>query len=755
MSKLIFIISLLCVLSITIPVTFAQDRNKYFTFRVVDQKTGRGVPLVELKTTNKITYYTDNNGIIAFLEPDLMNQEVYFHIKSHGYEYPADGLGYRGLALKPIPGDSVLIKIKRINIAERLYRITGEGRYHHSLLVGHPVPVKEPLLKGKVMGQDTFVETLFNGKIYWLWGDTDCPFYPLGNFATSGATSILPWKGGTDPDIGVELDYFVNDRGFSKKMCPIEGPGLVWMHWLSTLKDKSGSEKLIGSYTRVKNLEENYEQGLVMFNETTQLFEPLVRFELNSPLFPDGHSFRAMVNGQEYLYFSFSTPYSLRVIADMEHITDLSTYEAYTCLTEGSRYDTTNLKIDRGPDGQLIYGWKTNTEPLNAEKEQFLQKKGELKAGETWFNLHDILTGDPIISHSGSVSWNDFRKKWIMILQEVGETSYLGEVWYAEGDTPTGPWVYARKIVTHDNYTFYNVGQHPLFDQQNGRLIYFEGTYTNSFSGNPEQTPRYDYNQIMYRLDLSDSLLYLPAPVYRIKNNKTNYLYLQSKMLDSTDAWRLIEDIPFFAVPPDRKLTGMIPVFAEKEKGKIRFHVKTSREQRKAEHPLFFGLPELYENTLDGTWECLVDDYPLTLELQTDGKQVKGKIINNHLKIEKGTFLNNQLELVIKDTSNLESFTITAFLKSENLNGEYNEIKGGNTGVFTGKRSGELWKQYLSPMLVPLYEFQDEKGTYFYSVDSEKEGMKRSEKPVCRVWKNPTSVLTLDYIAKPIQLEDR
>ena len=34
-----------------------------------------------------------------------------------------------------------------------------------------------------------------------------------------------------------------------------------------------------------------------------------------------------------------------------------------------------------------------------------------------------------------------------------------------------------------------------------------EGTYTNTFSGNPCQTPRYEYNQIMYRVDLSDERL--------------------------------------------------------------------------------------------------------------------------------------------------------------------------------------------------------------------------------------------------------
>ena len=49
--------------------------------------------------------------------------------------------------------------------------------------------------------------------------------------------------------------------------------------------------------------------------------------------------------------------------------------------------------------------------------------------------------------------------------------------------------------------------QHAFFDQEGGRYVYFEGTYTNMFSGNPCQTPRYEYNQIMYRLDLADERL--------------------------------------------------------------------------------------------------------------------------------------------------------------------------------------------------------------------------------------------------------
>jgi hypothetical protein len=90
-----------------------------------------------------------------------------------------------------------------------------------------------------------------------------------------------------------------------------------------------------------------------------------------------------------------------------------------------------------------------------------------------------------------------------------------GEVWYAEADTPTGPWVYARRVASHGEYNFYNPVHHAFLDQDGGRRIHFEGTYTVTFAAAKEKTPRYEYNQILYRLDLEDPRLALPVPVYR------------------------------------------------------------------------------------------------------------------------------------------------------------------------------------------------------------------------------------------------
>lgn len=95
-----------------------------------------------------------------------------------------------------------------------------------------------------------------------------------------------------------------------------------------------------------------------------------------------------------------------------------------------------------------------------------------------------------------------------MIAGQIGgKSSYLGEVWYAEAAHPTGPFTNAVKIVTHDRQTFYNVCHHSFLDRDGGRTIHFEGTYTNEFSGNPVKTARYDYNQILYRLDLDSEAL--------------------------------------------------------------------------------------------------------------------------------------------------------------------------------------------------------------------------------------------------------
>ncbi|HTE19979.1 MAG TPA: hypothetical protein VK689_16565, partial [Armatimonadota bacterium] len=162
--------------------------------------------------------------------------------------------------------------------------------------------------------------------------------------------------------------------------------------------------------------------------------------------------------------------------------------------------------------GKPRYAWRRNTPAVGPEDGEKLVQAGKLRREDFPFSLLDPGNGKPVVIHRGTVHWNDYRKRWIMIAGEIGGTSQVGEIWYAEAEAPVGPWLHPRKIVTHDRYSFYNPVHHPEFDEEGGRRIYFEGTYTREFSGNPEPTPRYDYNQIMYRLDLTDPRLALSAP---------------------------------------------------------------------------------------------------------------------------------------------------------------------------------------------------------------------------------------------------
>ena len=196
-----------------------------------------------------------------------------------------------------------------------------------------------------------------------------------------------------------------------------------------------------------------------------------------------------------------------------------------------------------------------------------------------------------MLGHGGTVSWNEYRKRWVMIAVELfGESSVLGEVWFAEADAPTGPWVYARKVVTHDKYSFYNPKQHPFFDEDGGRTIYFEGTYTHTFSGNTHQTPRYDYNQVMYRLDLSDPRLNLPVAVYAASEASPPTRFAPRKPGAEAEADPGDRPIAFFAL--ERPGEGTVPVFEATGDGAgLRVGEPPNREPGATSGPVFHALP--------------------------------------------------------------------------------------------------------------------------------------------------------------------
>ena len=509
--------------------------------RVVDNSTQRGVPLVELVTPWADSYLTDSQGMIAYCDPDHLGQMVRFTVSSHGYQLPAGVI-----ELAAVADTTAVVAIERRNIAERLYRITGQGIYRDSLLLGLTTPLERPAINGLVMGQDSVQTALYRGKIFWIWGDTNRAAYPLGNFRSSGAQSDLPSAGGLVPDRGVNLQYIVDANGFARGMveafAPTNAP--TWLGAMIAVSDTTGQERLFAAYAKAAPDLSPLQRGLVRFNDVNQTFERVITdYPLTDFVGPDGHPTKVRHRAREYIYYQ--APF--RIPATAESLLDKSTYELFSAY--GPHGSTV---LDRAPDGTLRYDWKPGAALVTRDKLRAAQVGLDQALDGHFCNIE---TGAGIAEHGNSSrAWNSYRKRFAQMLLERGGTSFLGELWYAEGDTPLGPWVYARKIISHTAYDFYNPRQHPFFDREGGRILFVEGTYTKTFSGPGPVTPRYEYNQIMYRLDLADERLVLPVAVYDRGGALPGHF--ATKQALSVEMPPL--DVAFFA--PDRPAPGLVPV---------------------------------------------------------------------------------------------------------------------------------------------------------------------------------------------------
>ena len=497
--------------------SWSQSAN-YFAVEVLDSVTGRGVPLVQAKVGGQ-TYVTDSNGIIAIDDSSIVDSNFQFDFASYGYTSMSQSLD---TAL----GTLSQVSVVRKNRAERLYRATGPNIYADSVNIGRNVPLAEPLSNGNVLGQDSVQTVEFKGKLHWFWGDS---LYENGggiggNYWTSAATSELPEQGGLSPDVGIDYSYYEDALGQTKPAFPqFQSTGKpVWIDGLFAVKDDGGYDRLLAHYVNVESLFPTFvllEQGLAFFNEDTGKFTefldygvaPQQQWGTGPPIVPAGHSFRHTTGGVDYIYFGENYP-NIRVRDDWNAVIDIAQWEAFTPLQENHRYDASNPPLDLDGNGKPIYGWKKNTDPLGTEIFEEMVANGHLSRSEAPFGLVDIETGVDVKLHRSSVNWNEYRQKWVMIGNEsAGDGSFLGEMWYAEAPTPEGPWKNAVKIATHGDptgelggsYSFYNPTQLPFFDEEDGRLVYFHGTYSTNFFDSAPATPDYEYNQIAYRLDLA------------------------------------------------------------------------------------------------------------------------------------------------------------------------------------------------------------------------------------------------------------
>jgi len=464
--------------------------DKPFGIHVVDEETGRGIPLIELRTVNDIRSITDNAGWIAFHEPGLMDREVWFYLSlSPGYTKDKDGFGYTGVRVTPKMGETTTVKLKRTNIAERIARTTGQGLFRDSELLGLPHALPN-MNNGGVMGQDSVQAVPYHDKIFWLWGDTNRPGYPLGNYRTTCALTPRELK----PEEGIAFDYFMDKEkpGQLRQMMPNKEQGAVWLFGLLTIKDEQGKEALIAHWGRHPGLAEALEHGIARFNDEKGVFENVVSLDVSEKWrFPQGNALR--VTNADGDFFYFTNPFChTRVRATLKDVLTPASYEALTYDRDAKQW---NWQREKPPTLQALETRWALAETMPPEQMRYQMKDAD---------------GHVISLHNSSIQWNEWRKKFVLVGLQNGsklDPSPLGEMWYSESDSPTGPWTKAVKIATHPRYSYYNPVHHVFLDAEGGRVIYFEGTYTLEFSGNPVAPARYDYNQIMYRLDLGDKRL--------------------------------------------------------------------------------------------------------------------------------------------------------------------------------------------------------------------------------------------------------
>jgi len=478
-----------------------------FVIEIRDEATNRPVPLVEIYTVHQLSHVTDNAGVTAWAEPELMGEEVFFQVRSHGYEFQADGFGYRGKRVKVEPGGRVTWKMRRLQVAERLCRITGAGRLAESQTAGIAA-TDDPnaITKAKVTGQDSVQMVPYKGELHWLWGDTSRLSYPLGNFQSPSARTPLPGPKTWGPEKEIPLKYFIDSKtGFAAETCRIAGDGPTWVGAMATVQNDKGEEKLVGWYAKIKPPMTTYERGVAVWNDAKAHFEPLRKFGPEPVGPPDGsHDLKIVENGQAWIYFTDPFPYA-RVKATQADFSEPKMYEYWTCLKEGSTAE--KPQVDRDSNGKIQFAWHKNATAWNQKAQKELLARKLIKPDECPIQLK-TEKGDELTTARGTVAWNAYRRKWVMVFGQLyGKSSLLGEIWYAEADEITGPWQHAVKIITHDKYSFYNVAHQKELDSPDGKAIYIEGTYTTLFSGNEHPTPRYDYNQILYKVDLTDPRL--------------------------------------------------------------------------------------------------------------------------------------------------------------------------------------------------------------------------------------------------------
>jgi len=210
----------------------------------------------------------------------------------------------------------------------------------------------------------------------------------------------------------------------------------------------------------------------------------------------------------------------------------------------------------------------------------------------------------------------------------------------------------------------------------------------------------------------------------------------------------------FYAIVTNEWISGMAPIFAVQVNGKWELRRRPARGQENFTEPLFFALPPVDEPNvarLSGRWTCRAasedgsKNHP-ALELALEGETVAGRFDPNtdyrFAFITGGRFRGDELELRVEYIK--ETYLLKGTWNSGRIKGTWVRSDESDKGTWEAERppSAETSKleRQRSKDLVALYEWRRSDGdSWRYELEERTlgPGWIRSQRPICRVWKNP------------------
>ena len=225
------------------------------------------------------------------------------------------------------------------------------------------------------------------------------------------------------------------------------------------LPDEKGAPHLVTAYMKTKGSLRAYEWGLLAWDDKTSKLETLRVLWNQSeqtpepPPRPEGHEFslegrwRKTMGAVWRSLSRLALPRDVRGVDQPRHVGSAQTAKSRCPVGGGDE-----ITPHRGSD------------------------RVESISRAVRFNLHAI-------ARQTVAAWRDLVRRGGLAARPLG----------------TG-----RESARHEHYTFYNPMIHAEMTPAGSPALFFAGTYSMDFSDARQRTPRYDYNQVLYRLDLDE-----------------------------------------------------------------------------------------------------------------------------------------------------------------------------------------------------------------------------------------------------------